>query len=61
MKKISTENQDGKPRKVFDLVCNMELNIGDVRHAFEYNGKEYYFCSETCKSNFMNDPEKYVN
>lgn len=46
--------------KTFDLVCGMELNMENVRHAFEYDGKEYYFCSKTCKSHFVDDPDKYV-
>ena len=61
MEKLSIEDQDGKSRKVFDLVCGMEMGIETVRYAFEHEGKEYYFCSETCKSNFISDPEKYVD
>jgi uncharacterized protein (DUF302 family)/YHS domain-containing protein len=58
--KISSKNQDEKIRKVFDFVCGMELNMSDVTHAFEHEGKEYYFCSEVCKGHFVNDPDKYV-
>ncbi len=60
MDKLSPENQDQKSWKAFDLVCGMELNMGDVRHSFEHNGKEYYFCSKTCKNHFVDDPDKYV-
>lgn len=60
MGEISLKNQDEKPRKVFDLVCGMELNMGDVRYAFEHEGKEYYFCSETCKGHFVSDPDQYI-
>jgi YHS domain-containing protein len=60
MTKLSLENQDGKPRKVFDLVCGMELNMSDVTNAFEHEGKEYYFCSETCKGHFVSDPDMYI-
>lgn len=60
MKKLSIENQDEKPRKVFDLVCGMELNMSDVTNAFEHEGKEYYFCSETCKGHFVSDPDMYI-
>ncbi|CAN5384494.1 YHS domain-containing protein [soil metagenome] len=54
------ENNKHPSRKVFDLVCSMELDMQNVRHSSEYNGKEYYFCSETCKDHFVNDPEKYI-
>lgn len=47
-------------RKVFDPVCSMELDIENVRHSFEYEGTEYYFCSEKCKTEFIGDPEKYI-
>ena len=47
-------------RKVFDLVCGMELDIENVRHSFEHEGKECYFCSEKCKTEFIADPEKYI-
>lgn len=47
-------------RKVFDPVCGMELDIENVRHSFEYEGTEYYFCSEKCKIEFIADPEKYI-
>ena len=60
MEKLSLEDQDEKSWKAFDLVCGMELNIADVRHSFEHEGKEYYFCSETCKSHFVEDPDKYI-
>lgn len=43
-----------------DVVCGMELDIENVRHSFEHGGIEYYFCSETCGSHFIDDPEKYV-
>ena len=60
MDKISSKNQDEKPRKVFDLVCGMELNMSDVTYAFEHEGKEYYFCSGTCKGHFVSDPDMYI-
>ena len=47
-------------RKVSDPVCGMELDIENVRHSFEHEGTEYYFCSEKCKTEFINDPEKFI-
>ena len=57
---LSMENNKHPTRKVFDVVCGMGLDIENVRHSFEHNGVEYYFCSETCKGHFVDDPEKYA-
>lgn len=57
---LSMENNKHPTRKVFDVVCGMELDIENVRHSFEHAGIEYYFCSETCKGHFVDDPEKYI-
>ena len=54
------ENNKHPSRKVFDPVCGMELDIENVRHSFENEGTEYYFCSEKCKTEFIADPEKYI-
>lgn len=40
-----------------DPVCGM--GTADTI-MYEYNGKQYYFCSEHCKTEFEADPEKYV-
>lgn len=47
-------------RIVVDPTCGMSLSIEDVRHSYEYEGMEYYFCSEKCKTDFIDDPDKYV-
>lgn len=60
IKNVSMENNKHPTRKIFDLVCGMELSIENVRHSFEHNGIEYYFCSETCKGHFVDNPEKYI-
>ncbi len=39
-----------------DLVCDMMATEGI---SFEYNDKKYYFCSEHCKKEFEQNPEKY--
>ncbi len=54
------EDNKHPTRKVFDLVCRMELDIESVRHSFEHNRIEYYFCSDNCKEHFVEDPEKYI-
>ncbi|SNX54794.1 YHS domain-containing protein [Thermoanaerobacterium sp. RBIITD] len=44
-----------------DPVCRMDLREEDAAAKTTYNGKEYFFCSNSCKVEFEKDPEKYVN
>jgi YHS domain-containing protein len=44
-----------------DAVCKMEVNKGKAKFTSEYKGKAYYFCSLSCKEEFDENPEKYVN
>lgn len=41
-----------------DPVCGMEVKEGEI--FSEYKENKYYFCSQTCKKKFEQDPEKYV-
>lgn len=45
---------------VMDLVCGMELTPEEAKFNTEYQGKTYYFCAESCKEHFENNPEKYA-
>ncbi len=54
------ENKEHPTRIVSDIVCGMELNMENVRNAFEYNGVEYYFCSDKCEGRFVEDPASFV-
>ncbi|QDV69243.1 Silver exporting P-type ATPase [Rosistilla carotiformis] len=38
-----------------DPVCGMTVDVADSRHS-QYNGEEYFFCSEGCQRKFDNDP-----
>ena len=44
-----------------DPVCNMQADEEDAEFTAKYEGKTYYFCSESCKKEFENDPEEYVS
>ncbi|MFA5942701.1 MAG: YHS domain-containing protein [Candidatus Paceibacterota bacterium] len=54
------ENTEHPSTKVFDVVCGMELDMESVRHAYEHEGIEYYFCSAKCKGRFFEDPDAYI-
>jgi len=45
---------------VKDLVCGMEIKEQDAAASSLYKGKEYYFCSRTCKKKFDETPERYI-
>lgn len=43
-----------------DPVCNMEVDEKDAEFTSEFNGKEYFFCSEDCKRQFDRNPQQFV-
>ncbi|MBD3234990.1 MAG: YHS domain-containing protein [candidate division Zixibacteria bacterium] len=43
-----------------DIVCGMDVEITEETPRMEYEGETYYFCSEYCKEQFEEDPEKYA-
>ncbi|MEM0130203.1 MAG: YHS domain-containing protein [Thermoplasmatales archaeon] len=42
-----------------DPVCGMNVDEGTKLSA-QYKGKTYYFCSQSCKKNFVSNPERFV-
>jgi len=45
---------------VKDLACGMEIKKEEAAASSVYKGKEYYFCAQSCKEKFDQDPEKYI-
>jgi Cu(I)/Ag(I) efflux system membrane fusion protein len=43
-----------------DPVCGMHVDPAKAKNKSVYQGKTYFFCSPTCKSDFDKDPAKYV-
>jgi len=43
-----------------DPVCGMGVDTDDAASTAEYDGKAYYFCSQTCHDAFVADPISYV-
>lgn len=43
-----------------DPVCGMELNPQTAAGQSEHQGQTYYFCSESCKRQFDQNPERYA-
>lgn len=44
-----------------DPVCGMQIEESTAAGKSEYNGQTFYFCSAVCKTDFDDEPEKYVN
>lgn len=42
-----------------DLVCGMDVSES-TKYKVNHKGKLYFFCSDSCKSHFEIDPEKYL-
>ena len=45
---------------VTDLVCKMEIDEKAAAYSFDYEGEEYFFCSEGCLEEFKRRPMDYV-
>jgi Cu+-exporting ATPase len=43
-----------------DPVCGMNVDENKAAGTVVHKGKNYYFCSSTCKKQFEKQPEKYV-
>ena len=43
-----------------DPVCGMEVKDISKAEKMEYKGKTYYFCSNSCKSQLSQNPDKYI-
>ncbi len=43
-----------------DPICKMDVDPKVAKWRSSYKGKECYFCSPGCKTNFDKDPEKYA-
>jgi Cu+-exporting ATPase len=43
-----------------DPVCGMEVDEKHAAATSSYEGKTYYFCSQSCKERFDKSPEKYL-
>ena len=44
---------------VIDPVCGMEVSK-DTEWTAEYDGATFYFCSESCRDKFVEDPGTYL-
>ena len=43
-----------------DVVCGMDTSTESKFHL-DYEGKTYYFCSDSCRNKFHKDPHEYIH
>jgi Cu+-exporting ATPase len=48
-----------KGSQELDPVCGMDVDPGDAA-SFDYQGKNYYFCSDHCLKKFRTEPAKFL-
>jgi YHS domain-containing protein len=42
-----------------DLAC-VDVDVDDKTPKTAFNGKDYFFCSDTCRKAFEKNPQKYA-
>ncbi len=52
--------QTDQLKKIIDIVCGMELDLAKIKYSVEYKKETYYFCSESCRRHFVDDPKCYL-
>ncbi len=50
----------GGTMKVTDPVCGMRFEQKKAVTSVEYQGRTYYFCTEACRRQFEEDPDRYL-
>jgi len=48
------------PAGVRDPVCGMTVDPATAKYRHTYNGQDYFFCAERCRSRFAAEPEKFL-
>jgi YHS domain-containing protein len=44
-----------------DPVCGMAVDRADARHRFSHEGREFLFCSASCRGRFAAEPAAFVS
>ena len=48
------------PNMAIDPVCGMEIEEAQAPATTEFEGRPYYFCSESCRDEFEANPSLYA-
>jgi YHS domain-containing protein len=55
-----TNHQSEQKSMAKDVVCGMEVDVANAPFMTGYNGTVYYFCSDSCRQEFLYGPERFV-
>ena len=58
--KAQTDEMIPIKKELTDPVCGMTVTPKDSFGSYNFEGKDYFFCSEKCKKNFVENPDKYI-
>ena len=50
--------ETGAPTR--DPVCGMTVDLETAKHRHTHAGRDFGFCSESCRARFEADPERYL-
>jgi Cu+-exporting ATPase len=42
-----------------DPVCGMHVTKESAACSYQFNGKTFYFCAQSCREQFTADPDRY--
>ena len=59
-KYVKPAKDQSQAKTAKDVVCGMSVKVADAKYMSDHQGTVFYFCSETCKKKFDQDPAKYV-
>ena len=57
---LASEELSIKDDIAIDPVCNMQVDKLSAAASSNFNGADYYFCCESCKLRFDENPQKYI-
>jgi Cu+-exporting ATPase len=60
MRKMAQPAHISESELVLDPVCGMRIGRSDAAGSWDYLGKKYYFCHESCLARFKADPDSFL-
>ena len=60
-RRYATRHPLEPPMQVTDPVCGMTVDVERAFTKVEHSGRTYHFCSESCFTRFVAEPEKYAS
>src|SRR5688572_27636812 len=58
---MSTTHELSTSQDVIDPVCGMTIAPADAVGHVEHRGHTYYFCNDSCLTQFRADPEQFLD